>query len=424
MADISSNPAADEKKETDVEAAASSTTSAAAAKQTLKDLIHITEGTVDADDAEMMSSDPDGTDGGDWETLSEKHPVQKAVDDLTSSVRGGFETHVAPKVDELVSNTQFLLDTHVAPHFKGVQEHSSRAVAGIQEHSGKALSGLQQNTSKVVQGVQQHSDRVLKDVQEHSTRAVASLQEHSTKAVKDVQENTAKAVKGVQETTVKAWQATEQSTKEFHSQHVAPHVEKATVATKEFHDVHVKPTVDRALAESTRALETTGSCLQQTYAKCQHTVIVNRPFYWNTAPDLFDESIQPWYLVLEEGTCRSFGQVVFCNNPVTGIFVWMAILVASPVAALCSACCVIMVSVETENVCHTIHVGADDNEMSHSLRLIRFVRLITILIHVSVHYADQLDGIVFGYGSSQASPRSVCCQQCLGRYQFGGLLYL
>ncbi|KAG7365781.1 urea transporter [Nitzschia inconspicua] len=308
-------PADDEKKESD-----GNDPSTAAAKQTLKDLIHITTPGPDADSHALMEGSTE--DGDDWETIAslEKHPMQKAVEDITQSVRGGFETHVAPKVDEFVSNTQYLLDTHVVPHFQGVKEHSSRAVHEIQENTGKAVKGLQENTSKVVKGVQ-----------EHSSRAVQGLQEHSSKAVKGVQENTAKA-----------WQATEKTTKEFHQTHVAPHLEKASVAAKEFHDTQIKPKVEKVISESTRALETTGSCLQNTFQQYRNAVIQNRPFYWNTAPDLFDEAIQPWYLVLEEGTARSFGQVVFCNNPFTGILVWLAILVASPLAALCSATSVIM----------------------------------------------------------------------------------
>ncbi|KAG7351681.1 urea transporter [Nitzschia inconspicua] len=289
-------PADDEKKESD-----GNTPSTAAAKQTLKDLIHITTPGPDADSHVLMEGSIE--DGDDWETIAslEKHPMQKAVEDITQSVRGGFETHVAPKVDEFVSNTQYLLDTHVVPHFQGVKEHSSRAVQGIQENTGKAVKELQENTSKVVKGVQ-----------EHSSRAVQGIQQHSSKAVKGMQENTAKV-----------WQATEQT-------------------TKEFHDTHVKPKVEKVISESTRALETTASCLQTTFQQYRHAVIQNRPFYWNTAPELFDETIQPWYLVLEEGTARSFGQVVFCNNPFTGILVWLAILVASPLAALCSATSVIM----------------------------------------------------------------------------------
>jgi hypothetical protein len=333
----------DEKKETDdtATATATTTTAAAAAKQTLKDLIHITDGGTDAVEAEVTGNDVD-----DWDTITEKHPFHKAVEDLTGSLRGGFQTHVVPKVDELVSNTQYLLDTHVAPHFQGVQEHSSRAVQGLQENTAKAVKGVQEHSSKVVKGVQEHSDRMIKGVQEHSTRAVAGLQEHSTKAIQ-----------GVQGTTLKAWQATEQSTKEFHSQHVAPHLDKATTATREFHQVHVQPKLDKVVHESTRAFQATGSCLQRTTNKTKQVIVEHRPWYWNTAPNLFhhDPSIlQPWYWVLLEGTCRSFGQVIFCNNPWSGILIWLAIGLASPIAALCSVLCVVVVRARKnrhQNVC-------------------------------------------------------------------------
>jgi hypothetical protein len=367
VADAAATPAAaavaakDEKKETE-----DNTT--AAAKQTLKDLIYITDGGTDAVEAEVTSTDDD------WE--EEKHPFQKAVEDLTGSVRGGFQTHVVPKVDELVSNTQFLLDTHLTPHIKGVQEHSARAVQGLQE-----------NTTKAVKGVQEHSTR---------------------------------AIQGVQETTVKAWQATEQSTKQFHSQHLAPHLEKATTATRLFHQDHVQPNLDKMVHESTRAIQATGSCFQRSVSHTKQVIVQHRHLYWNIAPNLFGPYSQdhdatythqqPWYMIWQEGTWRSFGQVIFCNNPLSGMFIWLAILLASPVAAFCSLVCVMMVRVTRVTwpmlpmfvcVCVCMSVSFQNSTTTKPTSSSFYFFLF--------YNTDQFDRVVFGYGPYQASSWAFCC---------------
>lgn len=66
------------------------------------------------------------------------------------------------------------------------------------------------------------------------------------------------------------------------------------------------------------------------------------PWYMGTAPKWKEFSSSPWSLF--EGTLRAYGSVVFCDNPITGLFIWIGILSASPLAAFCSILSVVTVS--------------------------------------------------------------------------------
>jgi hypothetical protein len=328
------------------------------AKQTLKDLIHITSPDDDHDE------DDDHEDFVDMDEDSDRvkpnNPVLKTMDEITTSMRGNFERHVVPKVDEFVSNTQYLLDTHVAPKLKEAQENTGKAFKGAQEHTG----------------------RVLKDVQTHSTRAV----------------------QGVQENTKKAFENADRSTKEFHSKHVQPKIEKAQQDIEEFHAKKVKPHVDKAVSESTRALQETTGCLSKSWHGTKDYIVAHKPYYWNTAPRLFDNTdTSPWYLQLEEATCRSFARVVFCDNPLTGIFVFLGVLMASPLAGLCSFTSVVMV---------------------RRTRLVMWTCAMHLTYHASPFInTDQLDGTVLGHGPQDVVPWMVRLQFRVGGYGFGGLFF-
>jgi Urea transporter len=147
---------------------------------------------------------------------------------------------------------------------------------------------------------------------------------------------------------------------------VVPYLQKVTTTSREFHQVHVQPKVDQVGHESTRLIHTTKSYFLRTMAQTHQKMVEYRPWYWNTAPNnimCFDAAAvaaaadvgdndhpipPPWYVILQEGTCRSFGQVIFCNNPVSGSLIWLAMLLASPWTAICSVICVIMVRNKTK----------------------------------------------------------------------------
>ena len=63
------------------------------------------------------------------------------------------------------------------------------------------------------------------------------------------------------------------------------------------------------------------------------------------APKLLFDNSRP-FLQIIDGTLRAFGQVVFCNNPLTGFFILTGFFVASWRVATCSLLCSLMVSLE------------------------------------------------------------------------------
>jgi hypothetical protein len=78
----------------------------------------------------------------------------------------------------------------------------------------------------------------------------------------------------------------------------------------------------------------------QTYAPCYTGTAPG----WVSLTSITGISVTPWYWVLEEASLRAFGRVVFCDNPLTGIFILLGILYASPPAACCAMLSVLTVS--------------------------------------------------------------------------------
>lgn len=272
-----------------------------AAKQTLKDLINVTNEWVSINPEGV---DGDGNDGGDdTDDNNSAHPIRKVVEDTVMSVRGGIDAHVAPRVQEFVQRTAQLHEQHIAPHLdkagRAVQEMGSSTKTAIDAHIEK----VKESSTWALTGVQIHSARAVEGVKEHSTRSLEGVKYHSARAIENVQ-----------------------------------------VGTKAVLDTHVTPKVDEFVKHSSRAIDETGKHVGSFWSHLSHLVVSNRPYYWGTAPALMNGIDAPWYLIVEEATCRAYGRVVFCNNPVTGICIWLAVLLASPLAGLCSLLSVLMVS--------------------------------------------------------------------------------
>lgn len=281
-----------------------------AAKQTLKDLINVTNEWVEitgeetgAEGGGVGGGGDDGRDG-DGDAI---HSLQKAVGDTLVSVRGGIDAHVAPKVQEFVEKTAQLHEQHIAPHI----EKAGRA---LQDVGANTKAAIDMHVAPHIEKVKASSLRAMTDVQTHSVRAMDGVKEHTTKAVEGAKFHSSRAIESVQ------------------------------TGTKVVVDTHIAPKVDEFVKHSSRALDETGKKVSSCWGQTSHFVVSNRPYYWGTAPGLTHPDDAPWYLILEEATCRAFGRVVFCNNPVTGIFIWLGILLASPLAGVCSLLSVLMVS--------------------------------------------------------------------------------
>jgi len=60
------------------------------------------------------------------------------------------------------------------------------------------------------------------------------------------------------------------------------------------------------------------------------------------SPRLLSEGKRSFVQCLD-GTARSFGQVVFCNNPFSGIFIFVAMLMGNATAGCCALLCTLLV---------------------------------------------------------------------------------
>ena len=147
------------------------------------------------------------------------------------------------------------------------------------------------------------SQRLLSEVKENSKKSVDEVQRHS-QAILDRSKST---------------------------------LEGVTAQAKAIVDEKVKP-------EFQNLVETSQGVVRSTSEECQNYA----PCYIGTAPGLKglvnNASSVPWYWVLLEASLRAFGRVVFCDNPITGIFIWFGIMCASPLGAFCSLLSVLTVS--------------------------------------------------------------------------------
>lgn len=274
------------------------------AKQTLKDLINVTnfeDGQGKDDDDEDAEVEDEGVDNNTAtaNTPFLLHQTKAVLDDTVQSIRGNLEEHVSPKVQAFVQETQQNL-TKLGDSVRGV--HQTHVVPHINK-AGQGLQEFGQNTQKALGEFGEKSKSTMNELGSNTKKAMDA---HVVPHIQNVQQRSARAMQHVGD-----------STKAFHQQHVEP---KAVAA---------------------------GQAVQTTYAAGTGYVYNHRHYFWNSAPALAcdddDDDTTKWYRLLEEATLRAFGQVVYCNNPISGLCIWWAILWASPLAGVCSLVSVLVV---------------------------------------------------------------------------------
>ena len=321
------------------------TTTTAAAKKTLKDLINVTNFATDVEDDDPDNYDSvikvvdgetvfqqqqqqqDATTTGSSGTESSTNPFQKVMDQTVTSIRRSMTEHVTPKIESFVQDTQH-----------GIQKIGDTVRSVNQQHvvpiATKANQGLQEFQKSTKQGLDEFGQ---------STKQTFDKFQQDTKQVVD--RHVVPHVQHVQQVSNRKFSELETSSREFTTKHINPQIQQFQRVTN------------------------------STYQSTTTFIYNNRQYFWNSAPGLastcrssssspdvvdggegggesgsgrrldygynYNSSWKQLYLLLEESTARSFGQVVFCNNPITGLFVWFAMLLSSsPFAALCSLVCV------------------------------------------------------------------------------------
>lgn len=233
------------------------------------------------------------------DTVDDKHPIQKHMDAVVKNVQG--------VMDDLGKNTQKTLD-ELGKNTKGLMDNVGKSTKDVMNNMGKNTKGALETTKGAMDT--------------HVAPHIENVRRSSVKALDDLGKNTNKALE----------------------EHVVPHIEnvkqvsvRAIDSTKLALDEHVAPHVENVKRASVRALDDLG---KGTVSKFE-TIKGYNGYYMGTAPSVKEMCASDWKLQLLEGTFRAFGQVVFMSNPVSGLFVWIAMLVAFPLAALCALLCVL-----------------------------------------------------------------------------------
>lgn len=250
----------------------------------------------------------------------DEHVVPK-VDETRKSIVGAYEVHVGPKVDETTKTIVGAYEEHVVPKVDGTRKS---IVGAFEEHVVPKVEG----TTKSIQGaLDEHVVPKIEMAKENSMRTMETITTGSQRIFTEVQENSKKGMEEVQ----KQSQAFLESSKST--------MDGVAVQTKAIVDEKIVPEFQKMVETSQGVVQKTVEGAE-TYAPC----------YMGTAPGFTglttnNAPTTPWYFVLLEACLRAFGRVVFCDNPVTGIFIWLAILCASPLGAFCSMLSVMTVSV-------------------------------------------------------------------------------
>lgn len=231
----------------------------------------------------------------------DEHVVPK-VTGTTETIKGAFDEHIVPKVTGTTETIKGAIDEHVAPKFEMAKTHSMRTMETIATGSQKLLSDVQENSKKGVEEVQKNTQLFL----ENSKKGME-------KGVEEVQKNTQvfleSSKRGMESVSAQAMAIVDEKVK--------PEFQKVAVAS------------ERAVIATTEGLQT------------------NAPVYMGTAPG-WTGLLPTVYWTLLSASLRAFGRVIFCDNPVTGIFIFLAILCASPLGAFCSILSVVTVSLRTQ----------------------------------------------------------------------------
>jgi urea transporter len=238
---------------------------------------------------------------------SSPHPVQQAVTKVVKDVQGWSDEHLVPKLEAIHSS--------VAPHVENVKSNTARTFEAVQ----KGTRGAIDNTGKTFQAMGK------------STKEFTDT--HVGPRFDSIKSSTSKTLESVGSSTKKGW-----------DEHVVPNYQACVnntsktfdaigASTRSIVDEHVVPSYQKAKENTYKTIEQVSTVSRQAYAE---RVKPYTPYFAGTAPALFASAENVWYMHLLEGSGRAFGQVVFCNNPVTGAVVFLAMCIQHPLAAVCA----------------------------------------------------------------------------------------
>jgi len=260
----------------------------------------------------------------------DEHVVPK-VDETTQSIRGAYVEHVAPKVDETTKSIVGAYEEHVVPKVDGTRQS---IVGAFEEHVAPKVDGTTKTivgafeehvvpkvgeTTETIKGA--YAEHVVPKIdfaKEQSIRTMDTFTTESQRIMTEAQENSKKGMEEVQKQS-QAFLENSKST-----------MDGVAAQAKAIVDEKVVPEFQKAV-ETSQGVVTAAAEEVQTHAPC----------YMGSAPGFAGLAsvfapFAPWMWSFKEGCFRAYGMVVFCDNPVTGIFIFLGLLFGSPLGAFCS----------------------------------------------------------------------------------------
>ncbi len=279
-----------------------------------------------------------------------------SMESARSSVRGALDEHVFPRVDGATASLRTALDEHINPSVEQVRKQSMETVEGFHKRSLETIDRAKQQSIRTFDSASAETQRLLGEVQSTSQKGLEALRQQSQFLL----DRSKQSMDGVSAQTVALVDET-----------IVP---KCQILIK--------------------GIKGLWTALMVTYA----------PYYTGTARGWKDIDVlsSAWYFVLVEATLRAVGRVVFCDNPVTGIFILIGVTLASPLAALCALFGALTVS-HTATVWFSLVQQASDS-----------CRICASHLALRMPLLGECDGDLFGFGPRKASkwPLRSKCRPC------------
>ena len=275
----------------------------------------------DDDNDDDNDNDNNNNDDDSSSENSSEFDIRKVFDNSTKSVRGALDEHIVSKVGTASKSFQDVLDNKVAPHIQTVRRTSMETITTLQK--------------KI------NIDSSLEDVKQRSIRTIESVKDDTNKFIDTVKQSSNNTIHTIQHQTTKTIQKLENEVTN-----------------------NLKPKITKLMDKTHKGMVTKTNQFQSWIKSVIHIITITYlPYYWGTAPGVRNNNNNnnnennnnddTWYwyywlvlVIIQEGSFRAFSKVLFCDNPITGIFIWFGILYSSPLAGFCSMIGVVTVRIE------------------------------------------------------------------------------
>jgi len=257
-----------------------------------------------------------------------------AVDDSPQVVKQPINSYQSSEVEQVKPITTVKVDTS---NDKSSSSSSSLSATGknvVQEFLEKHVQPIQEGIQKGIQT--QMDDHLKPSIKEAGKKFQAGVNEHVVSKVGKV----GRGLFSLRSNATSTIEKLGQNTKGAFDEHVVPKIQVVQAGTSQ--------TFENVKRSTEVGLDVTRNILGEipTHTSNAWDMITEIPkkyaeYYWNTAPSIFRENDPRTVIVILEAILMSFGQVIFCPNPISGGLIFLAMLAGVPLVALSALSCVV-----------------------------------------------------------------------------------